>query len=210
MRIRRFLYTFKTPLRLRAASRVSHRHKRPFLALLRLFIPLPTWHFPVPQPVSFKIMLNGIPLLMSRMASADLTNMRNVPIWRAKDTPLRSLYRIYEAMVAREYYAVGREVEYCWCQNVVAGSPAPSRPVRRGSRSVLSPCLYRRRPRQGVNRRLGLGMRRDRNKHVYRKMIDEEFPLFTPETPPFWTRTVPAFGVELTAGLPGVSFGFVG
>ncbi|ODM14409.1 hypothetical protein SI65_10144 [Aspergillus cristatus] len=149
-------------------------------------------------------MPNNIPLLKSRMASADLTNMRNVPIWRARDTPLRSLYRIYEAMIAREYYAIGPEVEYFWYQNRWSWAlqrlpdPCDEDPVRYALLSCIAEELAR-----AFNWRLGLGMRRDRNKHVYRKTIDEELPPFTSETAPFWTRTVPAFAISSIVKLSG-------
>ncbi|KAE8311160.1 hypothetical protein BDV41DRAFT_350276 [Aspergillus transmontanensis] len=64
------------------------------------------------------------------MASEDLTNMRSVPIWRARDTPIRSMYRLYEAMAAGEYYAIGPEVEYIWYQRswIISRVPDPRDP----------------------------------------------------------------------------------
>ncbi|KAB8239245.1 hypothetical protein ETB97_010268 [Aspergillus alliaceus] len=202
MRVRRFIYTFESPLRLRGTLiRLSHRHKYPILALLRLLLPLPTWHFRVPEPVPLRIMLNNIPLLESRMASADLTNMRSVPIWRARDTPIRSLYRLYEAMAAREYYAIGPEVEYFWYQRswtlCCVPDPRDPDPVRYAILACITEELAK-----AFNWRLSLGMRRDRRKHVYRKTLDEVLPSYTPETAPTWTKSVPAIDIELIADLP--------
>lgn len=202
MRIRRYIYTFESPLRLRASlTRLSHRHQNPFL--LRLLLPLPTWHFPVPDLVPFTTMLNNIPLLESQLASADLANMCSIPVWRSRDTPLRSLYRIYEAMVAREYYAIAPEVEYFWYQT--RGSWADHR--------IPDPCDGDR-VRYAIfasiaeelelafNWRLSIETRRDKSKHVYRKTLDV-LPLFRPEAAPSWTEKVPRIDPELIAHLPG-------
>lgn len=107
-------------------------------------------------------------------------------------------------MVAREYYAIGPEVEYFWYQNRQSwaiqrlADPCDEDPVRYALLACIAEELAR-----AFNWRLGLGMRRDKSKHVYRKTLDEELPPFTPETAPSWTKTVPAFDVELIADLPG-------
>ena len=89
----RYVYRFETPLELRGSLiRLRHQNEHPFLALLRLFLPLPTWHFRVPDPIPFKIMLNNIPLLDSHLSSTDLTNMRCIPVWRAREALLFDLY----------------------------------------------------------------------------------------------------------------------
>lgn len=71
--------------------RLAHRHKHPLFALIRLFIPLPTWHFRAPEPVPPRVMLNNGPLLVSR-TTTDLPNMRSIPIWRAREIPLFDPY----------------------------------------------------------------------------------------------------------------------
>lgn len=205
MRLRRFIYTFETPLHLRGTiTRLRHHHKHPFLTLLRLFLPLPTWHFRVPEPVPLEVMLDNIPLLEARKASADLTNMRSVSLWRARDTPLRSLYRIYEAMAAREHFAIGPEVEYFWYQSrrswALHRIPEPH--DRDPVRSAILACIAEELA-EAFNWRLSLGMRRDKNKHIYRKTLDEALPPYTPETAPVWTKRVPAIDVEMIANLPG-------
>ncbi|GLI74355.1 hypothetical protein PoHVEF18_002592 [Penicillium ochrochloron] len=204
MRLRRFVYNLESPLQLRGTlTRLRHRHQHPFLALLRLLLPLPTWHFPLPAPVPVKTMLNNVALLQSRKAAADLTNMRSVPLWRARDTPLRALYRIYEAVVAREFYAIGSEVEYFWYQSREAWAahripdPHDVDPVRYAILACIAEELAR-----AFNWRMSLGMRRDKSKHIYRKTFEDPLPPFTPETAPSWTRWVAPIDVDALANLP--------
>lgn len=203
-RLRRFLWTFESPLRLRTTlTRLSHRNKHPYLALLRLCLPLPAWPFGLPDPVPLRSMWNNIRLLESRAATTDFANMSAIPLWRARDTPLRVLYRIYEAMVAREYYAIGPEVEYFWYQSRRAWAvhripdPRDRDPVRYAILACIAEELAR-----AFNWRMSLGMRRDKHQHIYRKTFEDQLPPFTPEDAPAWTRNVPAFDVGLIADLP--------
>lgn len=203
MRIRRFFYELESPLRLRTSLiRLGHRNKRPFLALLRLFLPLPTWHFRVPEPVPFKTMLNNVPLLASRMNAADLNNMYSTPIWRARDTPLRSLYRIYEVIAARQLYAIGSEVEYFWHQSrrswAIDRIPDPydNDPVRYALLAAIAEQLA-----HSFNWRMSIGMRRDR-RNIYRETMDDELPPFTPIVAPAWTQNVPAVDPTWITDLP--------
>ncbi|KAL2823581.1 hypothetical protein BDW59DRAFT_96629 [Aspergillus cavernicola] len=204
MRLRRFIRYYESPLQIRGTLiRLGHRNKHPFLALLRLFLPLPTWHFPTPEPIPSVFMFNNIPLLETRMAAADLNNMRSVPLWRARDTPIRSLYRIYEAMAARNFYAVGPEVEYFWYQSRSSWAvhlipdPHDCDPIRNALLASIAEQLA-----DGFNWRLSLGMRRVKSKHIYRKTMDEELPPYTPEVAPAWTQNVPAIDPEQLTDLP--------
>lgn len=204
IRLRRFIRFFESPLKLRSSlKRLRHNNPHPFLALLRLFIPLPTWHFSIPDPVPIRIILNNIPLLNERRASQDLANMRSIPIWRARDTPLRCLYRIYEAMAARETYAISPEVEYFWYQSRRAWvldrvpDPCDPDPVRYAILASIAEELA-----EGFNWRLSLGMRRVKSQHIYPKSFDEELPPFTPMVAPSWTKRVPPVDVDMIADLP--------
>lgn len=204
MRVRRFIYDLESPLRLRHTFvRLSHRHKHPFLTLLRLLLPLPSWHFGLPPPVPVKTMLNNVPLLQARKAKADLTNMRSIPLWRARDTPIRSLYRLYEAIVAREFYAIGPEVEYFFYQSRRAWAihripdPEDQDPVRYAILSCIAEELA-----LAFNWRMSLGMRRDKSKHIYRKSFDDLLPPFTAEAAPIWTKRAQPIAAELLLDLP--------
>ncbi|CAI7668938.1 unnamed protein product [Penicillium pancosmium] len=185
MRVRRFVYDLESPFRLRhSLARLSHRQKHPFLALLRLLLPLPTWHFSLPPPVPVKTMLNNVPLLQARKAQADLTNMRSIPLWRARDTPIRSLYRLYEALVAREFYAIGPEVEYFFYQSSRAWAihripdPQDQDPVRYAILSCIAEELA-----LAFNWRMSLGMRREK-------------------IAPIWTKRAQPIDADLLVGFP--------
>ncbi|KAJ5379087.1 hypothetical protein N7509_012206 [Penicillium cosmopolitanum] len=204
MRVRRFVYDLESPFRLRhSLARLNHRQKHPFLALLRLLLPLPTWHFSLPPPVPVKTMLNNVPLLQARKAQADLTNMRSIPLWRARDTPIRSLYRLYEALVAREFYAIGPEVEYFFYQSRRAWAihripdPQDQDPVRYAILSCIAEELA-----LAFNWRMSLGMRREKSKHIYRKSFDDLLPPFTAEAAPIWTKRAQPIDADLLVGFP--------
>ncbi|KAK2758614.1 hypothetical protein FQN54_003304 [Arachnomyces sp. PD_36] len=201
----KYIYRLESPLEIRGSLvRLRQRNKHPFLALLRLFIPLPTWHFSVPDPVPFKVMLNNLPLLYSRLKSTDIINMRCIPIWRARDTPIRSIYRIYEAIASRVYDAISPEVEYFFYQKRRSWAvhriqdPCDPDPVRYAILASIAEQLA-----DAFNWRMSLGMRRDKRKHIYRKTIDEALPPFPQETAPSWAMNVPAINIECIADLPG-------
>ncbi|OGM49924.1 hypothetical protein ABOM_001471 [Aspergillus bombycis] len=167
----------------------------PFLALLRLFLPLPAWHFCLPDPVPSNGILIDTSLFESRQPPAELINLRSTPIWRARDTPLWSLYRIYEAMTARQYPAISSEVEYFWGQVrqswAVCCIPDP------GDRDLIRYAILASIAEEladAFNWRLGLGLRRDRTKNIYRNTLNDELPPFDPEIAPDWTKNVSAIG----------------
>ncbi|PGH02791.1 hypothetical protein GX51_04402 [Blastomyces parvus] len=178
----RYVYRFETPLEIRGTLiRLRHRNKaHPYLALLRLFLPLPTWHFRLPTPIPFKTMLNNSALLDSHLFSADLTNMRSIPLWRARDTPLRSLYRIYEALAAHPGDGDVDAIRY-----------------------ALLACIAEELAK-AFNWRMSYGMRRDKCKQIRCKSVGDELPAFEPETVPAWATKVPPIDTEEIAHWPGV------
>ncbi|RHZ57489.1 uncharacterized protein CDV56_106954 [Aspergillus thermomutatus] len=97
---------------------LSHQHKYPLLTLLRLFIPYPSWFFPIPGPFSLRALIedtkNETGIITSHFG--DIHNLRAIPIWRMRDTPLRSIYRLYELHLADHYELVGWETEYFFCR----------------------------------------------------------------------------------------------
>ena len=78
---------------------------------------------------------------------------------RKRGTPIRSLYRIYEAIAAREYVVIGPEVEYFLSS--IAGEFA-----------------------NAFNWRMSLGMRRDKESIFSVRRLMRCFPPFPPETAP--------------------------
>lgn len=114
-RFRYWLRHLESPLRLRASYiRLSHQNKYPLLALLRMFIPYPTCSFPIPGPYSPRELIedtkNKTGIIDSHFG--EIHNLRAIPVWRMRDTPLRSVYRLYELHLADHYALMGWETEY--------------------------------------------------------------------------------------------------
>lgn len=201
MRICRFFRFFHTPLRLRSSIiRLSHNHKRPHLALLCLFVPLPSWYFAVPDQVPPGDIFGNPSLLQIRQR--DIVNLRSIPIWRARDTSLRSLYRLYEAIASGNYVALGPETEYFWYQSRKRWAlhliPDPADPEL--VRYAVLACLVEELV-CAFNWRLSLGMRRN-GEHQYRERNSDPYPQFVPERLPSWTKNVPPVDRQMVADLP--------
>lgn len=189
----------QTPLKLRhSLRRLKHNHSRPWLALLRLFFPYPTWKFPIPEPLPPQKLLGNRELMILRRH--DLRNLTAVPLWRARDTPLRSLYRMCECMLSGEYSPLGEETVYFWYQSRWElhdiPDPADPDPIRYALLASLVEELV-----AAFNWRLSLGLRRDRN-HVFRERDGDPYPSYEPLSGPAWTRDVPPIPPECLASLP--------
>lgn len=78
----------------------------PCLPLLRMFIPYPTWFFPIFGPFPLRVLVEDTKSETGTIIShfGDIHNLRSIPIWRVRDKTLRSAYRLYELM--------GWEAEY--------------------------------------------------------------------------------------------------
>ncbi|KAE8153083.1 hypothetical protein BDV25DRAFT_137153 [Aspergillus avenaceus] len=117
-----------------------------------------------------------------------MDDLRSIPLWRARDTPERSLYRMYEAMISGVYEALGPETEYFWYQRKWSlqniSDPHDSDPVRYAILACLVEELV-----MAFNWRLSLGLRRDRHHQIRESEKDPHIP-FTPLTRPPWTTCV--------------------
>ncbi|KAK4868540.1 hypothetical protein LT330_006742 [Penicillium expansum] len=190
-RFRTWLRYWESPLRIRSSLiRLRHQHKYPILALLRLFIPYPSWYFPIPGPFSLRALIedakNETGIIRSHFGA--IHNLRCIPIWRARDTPLRSIYRLYELHLADRYELMGYETEYFffrsdWKLGEIP-DPKDENPLRYAMIASIMEELH-----EAVNWRLGLGLRRNRE-HVFREEDGDPWPPFTPEKLPDWTKNV--------------------
>lgn len=197
-RFRTWLRYWESPLRLRSSYiRLSDQHKYPLLALLRMFIPFPTWFFPIPGPNSLRALIedkkNGTGIINSQFEY--IHNLRAIPIWRMRDTPLRSIYRLYELYLADHYALMGWETEYFffrpdWKLKDIPDPKDPD-PLRYAVIASIVEELH-----EAVNWRLSLGLRRDRT-HVYREDDHDPWPPFTSEELPSWTSCVPPINRDL-------------
>ncbi|KAL2827580.1 hypothetical protein BDW59DRAFT_144033 [Aspergillus cavernicola] len=105
-----------------------------------------------------------------------------------RDTPLRSIYRLYELHLADRYALMGWETEYFfyrldWKLRDIP-DPKDSDPLRYAILASIVEELH-----EAVNWKLSLGLRRNR-KHILQEEDSEPWPLFTPEELPDWTRKV--------------------
>ncbi|KAL3469501.1 hypothetical protein BJX99DRAFT_69586 [Aspergillus californicus] len=197
-RFRAWFRYLQSPLKLRGSLiRLRHNNKHPLLALLRLFIPFPSWSFPVPGPYPLRALIddkkNETGIIRSQFG--DIHNLRAIPIWRMRDTPLRCVYRIYELHLADRYELMGYEVEYFFYRPdwrlCDIPDPRDPDPLRYAILASVVEELH-----EAVNWRLSLGLRRNR-KHVHREEDSDPWPPFTPEQLPEWTGKVPPIDREL-------------
>ncbi|KNG82569.1 hypothetical protein ANOM_009940 [Aspergillus nomiae NRRL 13137] len=110
---------------------------------------------------------------------------------------------MYEAMAARQYPALPSEVEYFWGQVrqswTICCIPDPDDrdPIRYAILASTAEELA-----DAFNWRLGLGLRRDRAKNIYRNTLDDELPPCESEIAPDWTQNGPAIDYHWIRNLP--------
>ncbi|KAF7950859.1 uncharacterized protein EAE97_002411 [Botrytis byssoidea] len=196
-----FSKLFSTRFELRGSvTRLRHIYPHPYLALLRLFIPFPSWSFPLPEPVAPSVIAQNEKLY--RVRNECHGTLRNVPVWQARDTPLRCVYRMYEILMMGDYVPLGSETEYFWYQSTekwsLSSIPDPKDPDP--IRYAIVACIVEELVR-AFNWRLALGMRRD-GKHIRRKNEGDPYPPYTQVFGPDWTRSVPSIEPNLLRELP--------
>lgn len=197
-RFRRWLRYYQSPLRLRSSLiRLRHHEQHPLLTLLRLFIPYPSWSFPIPGPFSLRTLIedkeNKTKIIESHFGN--IHDLRDVPIWRMRDTAIRSVYRLYELYVTDHYALMGWETEYFFYQPKWKLRDIPDPKDSDTLRYAIVASIIEE-LRESMNWRLGLGLRRT-GEHVYRETDDAPWPPFTPEELPPWTENVPAIDKNL-------------
>ncbi|KAJ5915762.1 hypothetical protein N7454_010903 [Penicillium verhagenii] len=179
-RFRAWLRYAHSPLALRRARnlyRLRHQNKHPLLTLLAMFIPYPSLFFPIPELYPLRTLIedtkNNTHIIASRFG--DIHNLRAIPIWRMRDTPLRSIYRLYELHLADHYELMGWEIQYFfkrphWKLQSIPDPKDPD-PLRYAIVASIVEELY-----DAVNWRLSLGLRRN-GKHIYREEDGDPWPL---------------------------------
>ncbi|PGH29217.1 hypothetical protein GX50_08052 [[Emmonsia] crescens] len=188
------LKRMRSPLRLRGSIvRLRHRNKHPYLALLRLCLPTISlsWSFPIPEPLPPMRLVDDPQLCWTRRCEGDLKNLQAIPIWCSRDTPLRSLYRLYEAIMAGDdmYAVIQYELEYFWYQSGRLWElhripdPRDSNPIR----YAIIACIVEAMP-ASFNFKLSIGMRRDENNV---DPTESGYAPYEPVAGPMWTKHVP-------------------
>ncbi|KAK8149455.1 hypothetical protein G3M48_006915 [Beauveria asiatica] len=199
IKLRRRLFPSQSPLGLRRSLRFARAIRYPPLRSPALFVlwllwPFPAWKFaaelPPPPP-----RVAADPDAVDRRAH-DLQLLRIMPLWRSRDTPLRALYRMYEAVCARDGNLIASEMQYFWRQTgwATADIPEPAcedeeqYAVLAATAETLVECF---------NWRLKLGLRRDNGPFTN---IYKEPPPASPEACPAWTSTAGKLPEKLILG----------
>lgn len=189
-RFRTWLRYWHSPLKIRGSLTRLSNHKHPLLTLLRMFVPFPSWFFPVPGPFTPRALIEDTKKETGIIVSqfGEIHNLRAIPIWRMRDTPLRSVYRLYELHLADHYELMGWETEYFfyrpdWRLRDIPDPKDPD-PLRYAILASIVEELH-----EAVNWRLSLGLRRN-HEHIYREDANDTLPPFTPEELPGWTTRV--------------------
>ncbi|TVY86967.1 hypothetical protein LAWI1_G006883 [Lachnellula willkommii] len=203
MRLQWKIRNFKTPLCLRdSIERLRHNHRHPYFALLKLFI-IPSWNWSydylLPEPLVPKDIASNEALFDRH--HPDIFNLRYIPIWAIRDTPLRAIYRLFEILMTREFVLLRLECEYMWRQPgrkwVLRSIPDPHDPdpIRYAMLASIVEELVK-----AFNWRLQHGQRRN-GKNV-RRSIGNPWPQYHPEVTPSWTAFVPPIQEEDLCELP--------
>jgi hypothetical protein len=196
MRFRSRIRRLETPLRLRGSIvRLRHDHQHPYFELLKLFLThlqTPSWNwsydYPLPKPLAPKDIAKNEALFLCH--HPNIFHLRYIPIWTIRDTPLRSIYRLYEIFMTQEFVLLRLECEYMWHHQgrkwflCSIPDPCDPDPVRYAMLASIVEELVR-----AFNWRLQHGQRRNR-KNV-RRTMENPWPKYDPEVVPSWTALVP-------------------
>jgi hypothetical protein len=101
-------------LKVRASLRRICVYPHPWSVLRKLIWPLP-WRFELPDRLLSVEELAQHPELINYRQSG-IRQLFEIPLFRARDTPLRSLYRLYEDLCADPFVMVGYECPYFFYQ----------------------------------------------------------------------------------------------
>ncbi|ATY64301.1 hypothetical protein CCM_05026 [Cordyceps militaris CM01] len=199
IKLRRRLLPSQSPLGLRRSLRYARALQYPAPASPALFVlgllwPFPTWQFAATLPLPPR-RIAADPKSVDRRAH-DLQLLRIMPLWRHRDTPLRALYRIYEAVCARDGDLIASETQYFWGQTNWATADIPDPrcadeeqyAVLAATAETLVECF---------NWRIQLGLRRD--DPLFIKLYKEPLPA-SPEAYPSWTSTAGPLPKKLLLG----------
>jgi hypothetical protein len=153
--------------------------------------PIP-WHFRVPPPLSVDELMGNQDLLMQRKGTlVNYTLLRKLDLFKARDTPLRCLYRLYEAVCAICRNELMEESQYYfgeqpkWKLKDIPNPEDPD-PRRQAILASLVETLV-----QSFNYKIFMGLRRGitrRKPWLIERFQREENPPY--EQAPEWTSLV--------------------
>jgi len=179
-------------LKVRASLRRICVCPHPWSVLRKLIWPLP-WRFELPDRLLSVEELAQHPELINYRQSG-IRQLFEIPLFRARDTPLRSLYRLYEDLCADHFVMMGYECTYFFYQPhgrwslVNLPDPKDDDLVRYAILASMVEALV-----DAFNWRLELGIRRDGS----RDETENKHSTFVREQPPSWTNNATTLDRQL-------------
>ncbi|KAM5461785.1 hypothetical protein MferCBS49748_007069 [Microsporum ferrugineum] len=190
-----------TPLKLRSSVRRVRACPHPWSTLFFLIWPFPL-RYSIPEPLLSVEEIEKHPDVLNERHSG-IRKLYCIPIFRVRDTPLRSLYRLVEDVCASDFIMMGYECTYfffhCESRWSLACIPDPEDkdPVRYALLASMVEALV-----DAFNWRLELGIRRDKSLD----RSEQRSTNFTREEAPSWTSKVGPIEKPLTFREPGSSY----
>ncbi len=200
IRFRRRLFPSGSPLGLRLSVRCARRILYPPLSSPTLFVlgllwPFPTWKFVAELPLRPRqIAADPKPV---DMRAHDLRFLRIMPLWRSRDTPERTLYRIYEAVCARDGDLIASEAQYFWGRTSWATADIPD-PRCEDEEQYATMAAAAEALVECFNWRIQMGLRRDAP--LFGHLSKDPSPA-SPEVCPPWVSAVGALPEKLLLGI---------
>lgn len=173
---------FRSPLKTRPMLRRIRSYPHPWSTLFFLLWPFP-WRYSPTSPLLSVEEIEQHPNIIDERHFA-IRDFYDMPIFRARDTPLRSLYRLIEYVQANDFIMMGYECTYFFFRReprwLLSRIPDPEDedPVRYAFLASMAEALV-----DAFNWRLELGMRRNNTLDL----TEQRSTNFTPEKVPSWT-----------------------
>lgn len=189
-----FLHRLKrksSPLQIRLTIRQASfcPNTTTFAVLRELTWPLRPWHFRIPELLTYDELRESPEIIDARQSG--ILQLMKIPLFQARDTPLRSLYRMYDDLCAGRLILMSYESDYFFRQASLRWQlsrmpdPNDDDPIRYAILASLIEALV-----DVFNWRMELGIRRGAYAHLDRSA--NRATNFLREKPPTWTRNVGA------------------
>lgn len=178
-----------TPLSLRLSlRRLFYGSSHPLRIFFRLLQPFP-WHFELPRNQLVPLELKRNPKILVECQDG-IFQLRCIPLFQMRDTPLRSVYRIYEYMCTGRHAQVQYETEYFFFHSDTAKwslETLPDPEDEDEQRYTFVACIVEALV-AAFNWRLSMGLQRDRSRLSFDQIEHNPPPKLVA---PRWATTVP-------------------
>ncbi|KAJ6491423.1 hypothetical protein C8R47DRAFT_1214801 [Mycena vitilis] len=181
---------FNVPFLILDQARSLYTHgTNPSATLLMLLFPIP-WHLPNPDPLPVALRAEKKREAFYKR-HANIFLLRNHILFRARDTPTRALYRLYDAICFQDEVEMVHETTYIWYRHTWAlnqwPNPRDTDPDRYTVLAAIVEELVR-----AFNFRLTMGLCRDIRKVRQRTRAERRARIPQPlESVPSWPSAVP-------------------